>query len=120
MTPSKYVTHEECMQNSKGFLPRWAIISIGTMILAVMGLLITLISYASGQSVKAIEKANQSTISTNKLANHVETHIQISNEKNSVLDDKLENILLILKDTNREQKLILEKLIRLEEQAKRP
>lgn len=107
------------MEKQKQYLPRWVIISITTTMVAIIGLLVTITLYAASESMAANSNATSAILKTEQLSHRLTTHAEVAKEKEAATTAKLESILLILKEYRSEQKLILEKLIRLEEQTKR-
>ena len=120
-TVSNFVTKEDCAK--KLHIPQWVIVTFFSVFLGVMALFLTLVGYSAAQASNAATRSTQAVVDVQQavdeakeVATSLNTHEKVASlEKRSIID-KLEDIRKELYEHRQEQKLIMQKLIKLETQ----
>lgn len=116
-----FVLKSQCENTHKNFVPKWVMVTLFTIIVAVMGLFVTLVGYsaletraAASMSLKSMEKAENIARSTERITASLASHIDTSKVKEVALVEKLEEIKEELVRQRKEQNAILKTIMQLQ------
>jgi len=106
-----FVTKEEC---SSKHIPRWLLVTFGSLIIALMGLFIILIEVNCASANNMTTKMESCTIRTEKIASKLETTTRLHEFESQAILQELTNIRKEITLLRQEQKELLERVIKLE------